>query len=199
MKKLVSILAVFGALAASSVSYGVVQINWSGPSGGITDEGGALAPSGWVTQLIFTPSGTISAPTAGDPFAMSGDNVLLQTQTLSPIPIDGRLIGAQSPYNEDNSLENGFVFARVFNVTSQPASPDLATLRYGDSVTFGNPNNMVNGGLMITTNDPNTINQVAPSLMVNQQVIPEPSTYALLAFGGLVMLWRNRRQANKAE
>jgi len=198
MKKLASVLVVSFAMVASSL--GVVTISWVGPSNGVTQEGGGDAPAGWVTQLIFTPSGTISAPTAVDPFGVSGDNVILQTQTLNGVGLDGRIIGDNGgpSYDEADSLENGFVFARVFNVTSI-GSPDLATLRYGDSAVLGNPNNMVNGGLLITTADPTTVNNVAPSLVVNQQVIPEPSTYALLAFGGLVMLWRNRRQANKAE
>jgi hypothetical protein len=198
MKKFVFSVIVSGLCATAAIAD--MSISWLGPSGGVTDDGGAPAPAGWVTQLIWAPGMSAGPLNIATPFALPAGEVLLNEQTLNGNGINGRILGdfgglVAAAYNAGTnptsaSLDGGYVYARVFNVTSTGDRPTF----YGTSTPSGAPAGtaLVDGPATNTE----TLATARPVVAVNMAIaaIPEPSTYALMAFGGVVAFWRTRRK-----
>lgn len=184
---------------AALVFYGisaqaVVQISWSQLGAQtILDQNSNPAPSTWLAQLIYSPTGTISPLNPANPLVPTGSEVVLASQALnnfgSPAG-NGYLQPESDPLGVADTFAGGSVYTRVFN-TDWNANPLLIVppTFYGDS--------QVDGTLVIDDGNPTNGNDIlthTPALVANNIVVPEPTTYALLGIGGLLIVARRLRK-----
>ena len=193
MKKSLITLCLMALVVNSAQA--VVNITWLSPGGTeITDSNSDPAPAGWLVQFIAIDNGaTMSTPTMANPFPIGVDETLLSEQILNSFAMDGALALDAPGFNTDydDALAGGFAYARVYNVLSGVSAGQMPT-HYGVSQLGGNTDGVP---LTITVGiDASTANNIAPIVAVNMAIVPEPSTYALIGFGGLVMFWRVRRK-----
>ena len=185
--RLSSLVSLLSLIAAPAM--GVVQINWFTifPEEVLQSDGATAAPAGWLAQLIWSPDPLISELDVTNPLVPTGGEQVLEAQPLNTGGTPGRIIGPVTPNNEySNSYTNGFLYTRVFNVN------------FGDSVgegnLYGESTNILGpleefDNLDLTT----AANFFPEGIVVNQLIVPEPSTALLFAFGGAVAVWRRRR------
>jgi len=200
MKKLIAVLAL-GAMAATS--YGDININWRALGGfykngqfGVDPAGAILFGGGTtIAQLIWTPfnggSPTIDAVNVGNPNYVSGDDVFLDSITLTNPGIGIYADYANGPETYLNStygqtLQGGYVYLRIFQDNTPTG---------GEYYFNGNPllANAYTGSESPQTLEGNTDNVNGNQL--NQLIVPEPSVLAFLGAGALVVAIRRMRKA----
>lgn len=186
MKKLIISATLIAGLAVSVSAD--VNIDWNSVfTDPVTTDGTTPVPNSYLAALIYSDDNIIDPLNPADPLGPSGNDVVLTTQPVNAFPdgigLDGLIVGAQTPYVFANdNLAGGYVYTRVFS-SSAPTVGDL----YGES-------SMLTGPLTVTTNDPTTLNSHQPvGVVVNMEIIPEPTTLALLLVGFGTVLFRRRR------
>jgi hypothetical protein len=161
-----------------------VQINWqSGLEDVYTNTAATVsAPANWLAQLIFTPDSVASPLNAAAPLIPTGGEVVLHTQQLNQLGLDGVIVGEQAFLdNLPDIYVNGFVYTRVFNVVF--GSPTLPTL-YGQSTVTGNSKNTFNGGLLIRSGvNLDTVNQHDAQGIRVTRLVNEPGPPQLILNG----------------
>ena len=179
--------AVTVGLMAVTASYGTIAINWTAsygindPTIGIDDYD---LPIGSLAQLIWSSDAVMDAI---DPFnptvPQGGDLLLTNIWTISTGLIEAPG-GTLTFVDAADEYVSGYVYCRVFN-----ASNPAASAWYGEGGLVGGP---------LNDQDPtpglaNTCDMAPLELFtLDQQVVPEPATWALLGFGALVMAARRR-------
>ena len=187
---LIALVTVLGFTSA----HATVSVNWNSGANAIKDNLGANAPNTWIAQLIWSPDNVISPVNPASPFVPTESEQVYFQQQMSAATA-GRIISGQQN-NSDNTLAGGFVYTRVFNVDFNGGSPSIPTF-------FGN-SPVIAGPLLVQDSDPTNgteiISYIAATstnlLNVNQQIVavPEPSTYAFLGMGAVLIARRLRKR-----
>ena len=193
MKK---ILAITAALALGVNAYAGLNISWIESGGGITRSDGttALLDSGSALfQLIFSTDN--SAGAAGTDGSAAGDTILDQLVVdQSTAGNDASFFASQ--YN-NATFTAGYVFLRVFDIgtsigntpgnTWYLTGPAYATQDLANNATPQQVDDGVSGG------GPNP----SGSYRLNTQVVavPEPTVFAFLGIGGMLIAARRMRKA----
>ena len=192
MKKVALLVFAFAIVS----SYGALQVQWSGADGFVRADGTTPLADGftpgeevYLAQLIFSPSGVISPAFLGG--TATGDNQVLQNVNILA---SGDEYGPLNAQNFTGPFSAGQVFVRVFDVGSTNPGDITAGMFYydgplvtgvdqSDDLSVFQPYNANTGtaGFAGFNTD-----------VLNQQVIPEPSVFAMLGLGGLVLMIRRR-------
>lgn len=192
MKKLIlTLAATFAALPCLAA----VSVNWLTPANSVfAADGTTPASAGWIAQLIWTPDNVASAIDSVNPMVPTDGERLFGSAVVSVNGTTGtaRISAGQQNQPDAQVYSGGFVYTRVFNVTSGGGTPTF----FGNSLVTGGTG--VNGSLVEASSDPTTISRhfaSGPAIVVNQAiVVPEPSTYAFLGMGGLMIARRLRKR-----
>lgn len=185
-KKLAVLLA--GVVVCSATAFGQLSINWIDNSGVTQSDGTTPWLDGGATgiaQLIFTASGVISPASTTGP---TGDNVIWDTASFTEASTGNPYGSTFSALYSNPIYTAGQVFIRVFEAD---ASPTTVGTWYYDGV------------LDVVEDGPNPpqITDMGPlsggtgafgTWQLDQQVIPEPSVFAMLGLGGLLLTIRRR-------
>ena len=189
MKKIIALMV---SMTVVSASYGALQINWSGQDGFVRNDGVTPMFDGnvgsYLAQLIWTPDATAAPAFIGG--GVTGSEVILDTAVMT---FAGDEYGPLFPQDTVAPYAAGNIYVRVFDVGSDNAANITAGSWY-----YAGP--LVSG---VQQTDP-TVVQVYNihtgsggfdgfgTDVLNQQVIPEPSVFAMLGLGGLVLMIRRR-------
>jgi hypothetical protein len=166
MKRILLPAALLLSLAFRQAS-AVVDISWFNDDT-VLDENNVAVQAGWLAQLIWSPDNVQSPVDLGNPLVPTeGERVVRSDPTGTGGSIDGN--GGSVINVADDTLAGGFLYARVFNTNIGNSSPTL-----GGAVFLRPPP---------PSTDVNTV--FSAGIVVNQQIVPEPSS---LAFGGIAML-----------
>jgi hypothetical protein len=194
MKK--GLLGLVVSILISSQSFADLQVTWSGLDGFVRSDG--VTPIGdsigvgdpiYLAQLLFTPSGTISSALPGG--LASGDNTVLDAVVVNHAGDDYGFLPFQ---NYSGSFSPGFVFARVFDVGSDNSLNIIPGMYYYDSSTLAGVDES-DPSIFQAFNIHSGSGPFEPSFQTDQlnlQVVPEPSVFALLGIGGLMLALRRR-------
>lgn len=201
MKKIITTLAlgISLPLAATaginvtwSIGYGVYP-NGAGDLTSAAPGSGFLAGGGSsLIQLIWTPSSTIGLATIADVNFVSGDNVLLDSKTITD-GVDGfdewgYNFTVPSPYI-NATFSAGDVFMRVF----ANAAPGIGDYYYDSSLlTLENRGSDPVADTQLLYLETGSASYPAQGVALNQVVVPEPSVIAFLGLGGLALAARRR-------
>jgi hypothetical protein len=200
MKRALTVLAIVAI--AVSTAHASIKVNWSSPNGLTRSDGttGLLDGGSALFQLIYSSDGAIPLATVGGGLLTTG---LLGTyNVLSQFTINASDVG-DSPYAEQFSLlynpggafVAGSVYMRVFDQISAVGSAAQGTW-YLDSIllplqdkgtTDAAQDLQLQGG-----------SGFAGTAVINQNntaVVPEPSVFAFLGIGGLLVAVRRMRKA----
>jgi len=198
MKKVLATLVASIAIATTSMAD--INIQWTAGAGFISDVGGtALLQGGGsvLAQLIFTASGVIGTANddAGVNYIGTGnDNEYLSSFVMSVA--GGTVSSDYGDFSRGPDLyagfsSPGFVYARIF----QSVTPTAGSWYYNSpliAVTTYDPLNPSSDPLQLNRDLVNG-DGVYASAPNNFQVVPEPTTMALLGLGGLLLAIRRRK------
>ena len=166
------------------------------------------AAAGYFVQLIYAGLDGVANPITGpgimDPTGVTGDDQVVATrwsgaglftpngefQAGSPFAADvvgNYFVRAWAGFSPDSQdvFDTGSATARI------PAAINGTHWWYGDSSVYSNPGDGP-GVPAINSNDFSTPTPIVVNNLV--QAIPEPSTFALLGIGGLLVVSRMRRK-----
>ena len=182
----------------NSSAFADLQVIWSGLDGfvradgstPILDGGGANA---YLAQLLWTPDAFIAPASVGGAVGPGSNEVILQTHVVTHAAAgDFGLLFSQNFAGAFPGA--GFVYARVFDVGSDNTANIVEGMDYYAGPLLA----------AVDESDP-SINQFynihsgsgpfEPSFQtdeLNLQVVPEPSVFALLGIGGLMLALRRR-------
>jgi hypothetical protein len=186
MKKMVLAVAVLGL--ACGMAQAQISINWIDNTGVTQSDGTTpwLAGGGTaVAQLLYSPGGVIAPATPSGP---SGDNVVWDSGSFTSVSVGNDYGATFSALYQDPTFLAGSVFIRIFEADASITAPGTW---YYDGVLVAvaddpDPAQQVNlGPINSGTGDFNT-------WQLDQQVIPEPSVFAMLGLGGLFLMIRRR-------
>ncbi len=190
MKKIVAMMATI--TLATSVAWGTININWTTQLGPMIDQNTGLGlPDGSILQLIWTPGPFASPLDINNPLTPTGDDILLvstvsQFDGFNLYGTTGNLDAGDFGMNTGDFLP-GYVYTRAFNSAAPTAAPGNY---YADSFLVGGP---LNDASAVPNPGPNSLDT---SGMLVDQLIPEPSVFALLGFGSLLLIVRRRFVTN---
>jgi hypothetical protein len=190
MRKLT--LAVVAAFALSGSVFASISVDWFTLNsiklqGGVTD-----LPVGSIAELIWSADNVISPYNPANPLIPDPTEVLLLNFTTVDA---GAIYYGSATYVEatygfadpdTNHFANGYVYTRVFNFLAADGIPTNGTW-FGEGLSGPVPSQHVSPAPTPTVND---ITELG-NFTLNQQVIPEPATWAL-GFLGLGVLLRRR-------
>jgi hypothetical protein len=194
MKKKVLVATVMLAMGLNSNA--ALQVAWNAVDGFVRSDGVTGIGTGisngdpiYLAQLLFTPSGVVSSvlPT-GTP---TGDNVVLDSVIVNNVGDDYGFLPNQ---NYTGSFSPGFVFARVFDVGSDNTSNIDPGFFYYDSPTLAAVDES-DPSIFQAFNIHSGSGPFEPGFQTDQlnlEVVPEPSVFALLGIGGLMLALRRR-------
>lgn len=204
MKKILTVALI---VVSAAICRADISIQYSTSSAVRWWNGASLAnlPSGALVQLIWSADSSYatpvfgSIPVAGGQYA-DGDYVLYSANTTVVGGFtDTQMDGATTYQNADvggQNVVNGYVYVYIF----QDGIVNLGDY-YGRSSVIGGPLNDVTGSPPAS---PNVLNvSPSPGLVIGPvsqggqglQVVPEPSSMALLGVGLALVAWR--RMARK--
>lgn len=178
-----------------------VSVNWLTPSNSIMQSDGTTpAPQSWMVQLIWSPDNAISGIDTANPFVPTdNERIFAEGDMFTTAPgVAGRITVGKVSQTDD--FATGFVYTRVFNVDYNGGSPSTPTL-YGNSSIITGQNGAggvpTGNGLVVETSDPLTVSRhwaTGGTMVVNQVLVPEPSTYAFFGLGAVVVARRLRKR-----
>ena len=188
-------LAIIATLAIAINAQAALQVIWSGTEGfvradGVTPIGTGLADGAptYLAQFLFSPSGTRADVQPGG--VPTGDNVILASVVVNNADAD---YAPLPPESFTGAFEAGFVFARVFDVGSFDTATIVAGSRFYEGPTLAaadEPDPSVFQNYSIHTGSAGFPGFQTDVL--SGTVIPEPSVFALLGLGSLVLMIRRR-------
>lgn len=194
MKKFVVVMVALSGLFAMTTQADV-NIAWAHPNGYYDnmDVGESVAAAGGdlYAILIWTPDGNVGMPEVGN--LAGGGNMVSSGLLVSDF-------GGAADYGWGASVNIaapnfdplGFVVSRVFQANSAAAA-DMVDVWYYDSAAIALlDKGPADGPQIVDANRNSSANGVGDAISTGQ-VVPEPSTLALLALGLGTVLFRRRR------
>jgi hypothetical protein len=178
-------LILFSALLALSLPlFPSAQIDWLGSVK--TSDGSTDAPTSYWAQLIWSPDNSISILDINAPLSPTGGEIVLNG-TGENLVAPGFIFG--SPNYADGAfgttIPTGFVYTRIFD----SSTPTIGS-KFGESSLISPVQSF------IPTNPASTTDQNFGTIIVSNEVIPEPTTIAILLMGilGLVGFRKHLRK-----
>jgi len=196
--KILGLVAAVCTLA--SVAQANINVQWQGFDGFLQDGDalGILEPISGLTalaQLIYTPVNSYGDNDA----SLLGGGVVAGQQILDTYVITDS--GGSDPYGTfgpefyNDTFQAGFIFVRVYNggTGNDPANQIVAGTWYYNGPIVATINNVTINPDLYNANGANVSPTFGIGDVLNLQVVPEPTTFALLGIGGLVLAIRRRK------
>lgn len=176
----------------TTVEEGLLSITGSIVSSVTVEDGGVLGGNGTVIgNVSILNGGTVAAGTSPGTLTVTGSFTLADTANLDFELDTPNVFG--SGVNDLISVSGNLTLNGVLNII------DLAGFNIGTYRLFNYGGTLTNNGLVIGSAPGGfTYNIVAGGGAVDLQVIPEPSTWALLILAGCVAVFQIRRQHLRA-
>ena len=199
MKVMKSFVLAAAAVAVAMGAQAELAIDWSNPNGYYDSndvDGAALVTGGGIyAALVWDEDGTPGAAATGDLF---GGGTALVEVDLAALAGNDFGWGTIIPVGGDGSVpfQGGFVYARVFEA-SDAGSVDVGTWYYDgpviEVVDVNKGNTPPDLSQAYNANRDSSSNGFGGDPLSTAQVVPEPTTLALLVVGLGTMLFRRRR------
>lgn len=189
-KRLKFKVAALALLMSVAVSHATINITWnwdeSAATGIFLEDGVTLLPIGSLVQLIFTTGGVVPGIDMGDPTAIPvGDELISSAVTTG----NGFYTFGPANYGGLGDYVGGFVYHRVFTADISPTTGEygLGTQVYGASpANTATAEGSTVFSFLYDSGDPTY------SSGFIMTAIPEPSVFAMLGLGGLLLVVRRR-------
>lgn len=191
-------IAIIAVLVAASAARGDIAINWFGSAGFYNwnePNGAPSDPNGYINfgggsataYLIWSSDNTIDAINAGTLGAggVSGNDTVLDSVAVGNAPYGDYSNGAEI---YAGALDTGFVYLRIIDLSA----PGGAIGQYFNSSIL-DPALYNPAAPVVQSLD----NNVSPGAVGNQMiaVVPEPSTYAFMGLGAVLLAIRRFRRS----
>jgi len=185
MKKIVLGLNLIFATALAAQA--TISVNWNTPTGGIKlSDGSTDLPVGSFAQLIYAGAdNTAGSFDAGDPFAVSGDDIVIgtHTTTFAGFLIPGATTADATDFAmSEDAFVGGNVFIRIFDSTISASVTEFSESGLSPALVDQDP---------AIGAPPGPQNFDVSGTML--AAVPEPSSLALVVLGAIVGLWRHRK------